>query len=72
MRRGFSVNLMNVLLFQPLDLCSRALILSEEMILHESQHHSLKVNANCSIYLRFPSHLSILSEQKCKRSLKKL
>lgn len=72
MWRGFSVNLMNVLLFQPLDLCSRALILSEEMILHESQHHSLKVNANCSIYLRFPSHPSILSEQKCKRSLKKL
>ncbi|XP_068191840.1 regulator of G-protein signaling 3a isoform X1 [Antennarius striatus] len=28
---------------QPLDLCSRALILSEEMILHESKHHSLKV-----------------------------
>lgn len=29
--------------FQPLDLCSRALIISEEMILHESKHHSLKV-----------------------------
>ncbi|XP_071761453.2 regulator of G-protein signaling 3a isoform X2 [Centroberyx gerrardi] len=28
---------------QPLDLCSRALIISEEMILHESKHHSLKV-----------------------------
>uniref|UniRef100_A0A8C2Z738 Si:ch211-154e10.1 n=1 Tax=Cyclopterus lumpus TaxID=8103 RepID=A0A8C2Z738_CYCLU len=28
---------------QPLDLCSRSLILSEEMILHESKHHSLKV-----------------------------
>ncbi|XP_030004478.1 regulator of G-protein signaling 3a isoform X3 [Sphaeramia orbicularis] len=28
---------------QPLDLCSRNLIISEEMILHESQHHSLKV-----------------------------
>ncbi|KAM4528604.1 regulator of G-protein signaling 3a isoform 2-T2 [Odontesthes bonariensis] len=28
---------------QPLDLCSRTLIISEEMILHESQHHSLKV-----------------------------
>ncbi|KAA8584537.1 hypothetical protein FQN60_008322 [Etheostoma spectabile] len=28
----------------PLDLCSRALILSEEMILHESKHHSLKVS----------------------------
>ncbi|XP_060927886.1 regulator of G-protein signaling 3a isoform X2 [Limanda limanda] len=28
---------------QPLDLCSRTLILSEEMILHESKHHSLKV-----------------------------
>ncbi|KAM7368931.1 hypothetical protein PAMP_013234 [Pampus punctatissimus] len=27
---------------QPLDLCSRALIISEEMILHESKHHSLK------------------------------
>ncbi|XP_034402287.1 regulator of G-protein signaling 3a isoform X1 [Cyclopterus lumpus] len=27
----------------PLDLCSRSLILSEEMILHESKHHSLKV-----------------------------
>jgi len=30
---------------QPLDLCSRSLILSEEMILHESKHHSLKVRA---------------------------
>ncbi|KAM3873966.1 regulator of G-protein signaling 3a [Diretmus argenteus] len=28
---------------QPLDLCSRTLIISEEMILHESKHHSLKV-----------------------------
>ncbi|XP_037121825.1 regulator of G-protein signaling 3a isoform X3 [Syngnathus acus] len=28
---------------QPLDLCSRALIVTEEMILHESKHHSLKV-----------------------------
>ncbi|XP_034048643.1 regulator of G-protein signaling 3a isoform X3 [Thalassophryne amazonica] len=28
---------------QPLDLCSRNLIISEEMILHESKHHSLKV-----------------------------
>uniref|UniRef100_A0A8C5BYM9 Si:ch211-154e10.1 n=1 Tax=Gadus morhua TaxID=8049 RepID=A0A8C5BYM9_GADMO len=28
---------------QPLDLCSRALIITEEMVLHESQHHSLKV-----------------------------
>ncbi|XP_031716293.1 regulator of G-protein signaling 3a isoform X1 [Anarrhichthys ocellatus] len=28
---------------QPLDLCSRSLILSEEMILHESKHQSLKV-----------------------------
>ncbi|XP_019735155.1 regulator of G-protein signaling 3a [Hippocampus comes] len=28
---------------QPLDLCSRALIITEEMILHESKHHSLKV-----------------------------
>ncbi|XP_037607829.1 regulator of G-protein signaling 3a isoform X1 [Sebastes umbrosus] len=28
---------------QPLDLCSRSLIISEEMILHESKHHSLKV-----------------------------
>ncbi|KAM9841183.1 regulator of G-protein signaling 3a isoform 2-T2 [Aulostomus maculatus] len=28
---------------QPLDLCSRILIISEEMILHESKHHSLKV-----------------------------
>ncbi|XP_061783461.1 regulator of G-protein signaling 3a isoform X2 [Nerophis lumbriciformis] len=28
---------------QPLDLCSRALILTEEMILHESKHHVLKV-----------------------------
>uniref|UniRef100_A0A8C5DGK7 Uncharacterized protein n=1 Tax=Gouania willdenowi TaxID=441366 RepID=A0A8C5DGK7_GOUWI len=28
---------------QPLDLCSRALITSEEMILHESKHHSIKV-----------------------------
>ncbi|XP_030597922.1 regulator of G-protein signaling 3a isoform X3 [Archocentrus centrarchus] len=27
----------------PLDLCSRTLIISEEMILHESKHHSLKV-----------------------------
>ncbi|KAJ3604840.1 hypothetical protein NHX12_026892, partial [Muraenolepis orangiensis] len=27
---------------QPLDLCSRALIFTEEMVLHESQHHSLK------------------------------
>ncbi|XP_077353147.1 regulator of G-protein signaling 3a isoform X3 [Festucalex cinctus] len=28
---------------QPLDLCSRALMITEEMILHESKHHSLKV-----------------------------
>uniref|UniRef100_A0A3Q1G5R1 Uncharacterized protein n=1 Tax=Acanthochromis polyacanthus TaxID=80966 RepID=A0A3Q1G5R1_9TELE len=28
---------------QPLDLCSRTLVISEEMILHESKHHSLKV-----------------------------
>ncbi|XP_026153894.1 regulator of G-protein signaling 3a isoform X1 [Mastacembelus armatus] len=28
---------------QPVDLCSRTLIISEEMILHESKHHSLKV-----------------------------
>ncbi|KAK7896023.1 hypothetical protein WMY93_021348 [Mugilogobius chulae] len=28
---------------QPIDLCSRSLIISEEMILHESKHHSLKV-----------------------------
>ncbi|CAL8317323.1 unnamed protein product [Lota lota] len=28
---------------QPLDLCSRALVTTEEMVLHESQHHSLKV-----------------------------
>ncbi|XP_061555166.1 regulator of G-protein signaling 3a isoform X2 [Phycodurus eques] len=28
---------------QPLDVCSRALIITEEMILHESKHHSLKV-----------------------------
>ncbi|KAM8829011.1 regulator of G-protein signaling 3a isoform 5-T5 [Spinachia spinachia] len=28
---------------QPLDLCSRSLIISEEMILHESKHQSLKV-----------------------------
>uniref|UniRef100_A0A3Q2EBC4 Si:ch211-154e10.1 n=1 Tax=Cyprinodon variegatus TaxID=28743 RepID=A0A3Q2EBC4_CYPVA len=28
---------------QPLDLCSRTLNISEEMILHESKHHSLKV-----------------------------
>ncbi|XP_068609281.1 regulator of G-protein signaling 3a [Brachionichthys hirsutus] len=28
---------------QPLDLCSRALITSEEMMLHESKHHCLKV-----------------------------
>lgn len=68
---GFSVNLINMLLFQPLDLCSRALILSEEMILHESKHHSLKVNGNYYIYLHIPSHPSILSEQKCKCSLKK-
>lgn len=31
---------------QPLDLCSRALIISEEMILHESKHHSLKVGGS--------------------------
>nr|XP_054600358.1 regulator of G-protein signaling 3a isoform X1 [Nothobranchius furzeri] len=30
---------------QPLDLCSRNLIISEEMILHESKHHSLKITA---------------------------
>ncbi|XP_072309231.1 regulator of G-protein signaling 3a isoform X2 [Eucyclogobius newberryi] len=28
---------------QPIDLCIRNLIISEEMILHESKHHSLKV-----------------------------
>ncbi|XP_061703508.1 regulator of G-protein signaling 3a isoform X3 [Syngnathoides biaculeatus] len=28
---------------QPLDVCSRALIITEELILHESKHHSLKV-----------------------------
>ncbi|XP_061655884.1 regulator of G-protein signaling 3a isoform X5 [Phyllopteryx taeniolatus] len=28
---------------QPLDVCSRALIITEEMILHESKNHSLKV-----------------------------
>ncbi|XP_054613893.1 regulator of G-protein signaling 3a isoform X3 [Dunckerocampus dactyliophorus] len=28
---------------QPLDLCSRALVITEEMILHESKHHALKV-----------------------------
>uniref|UniRef100_A0A3B3D268 Regulator of G-protein signaling 3-like n=2 Tax=Oryzias melastigma TaxID=30732 RepID=A0A3B3D268_ORYME len=28
---------------QPLDLCSRTLIISEELILHESKHHSSKV-----------------------------
>lgn len=67
---GFSVNLIHMLLFQPLDLCSRALILSEEMILHESKHHSLKVNGNYYISLRIPSHPSILSEQKCKYRLK--
>uniref|UniRef100_A0A1A8IVL2 Regulator of G-protein signaling 3 n=1 Tax=Nothobranchius kuhntae TaxID=321403 RepID=A0A1A8IVL2_NOTKU len=30
---------------QPLDLCSRNLIISEEMVLHESKHHSLKITA---------------------------
>uniref|UniRef100_A0A3B4B2T9 PDZ domain-containing protein n=1 Tax=Periophthalmus magnuspinnatus TaxID=409849 RepID=A0A3B4B2T9_9GOBI len=35
---------------QPIDLCSRNLIISEEMILHESKHHALKPQVTVFVY----------------------